>query len=198
MTKSFDNLFGGAASEQAGVWAVGGLVVFAIMWFVFLSPRLSEQEELRNSLGLQEEASKQEQQVRERLEKLEREGAESLREQGELQEHLAAAASLEVLLGAASQAASDSSVSIRSIERQKEIARDYFIEVPLRMSVSGTYSQLVDFMKRASSLDKLLVVSRLDVHDPVTEEDRVSLSAECYVSAYMPKDASEDRLSRKR
>lgn len=192
------SLFSRPASEQASFWIVSALCVFAVFWFALLSPSLSELQELRGALTLSEEAIKQESQVREQLGTLEKASAEEVRVQAEFQSRLASGTEVETLLGSISQAARDSNLSVRSIEQQREIVGDLFAEVPLRITISGGYSQVEEFFTRVSSQPKLVIVTRFDAHEPVVDGERVSLSVDCYISVFRALAVGEARPSRKR
>lgn len=198
MSSTAHSLFDRPVSEQAGWWFVSALVIFALMWFLLLSPKLSEQRELKTSLGLNEDPSRKEPLVREELAGLERAIFEQAQSEADMQNLLVTAADAEVVFGSLSAAALESGVSIRSVERQKEIPRDFFVEVPLRISLEGTYSQLTQFLTRVSSHPKLLVVSRLQIQNQAEEGGGISLSTDCQISAYRPLGESEKPSSRKR
>ena len=184
MSNPTTSLFDRPVSEQAGLWLVSALSVFALVWFVLLSPKLSEQRELRNALELQEDLLKKEPHIREELEALERTLAENLMAEAGMLAAFVTAADVEVVLSSVSQAAHDSSVLVRSVERQKEIEGEIFVDVPLRISIDGSYSQVEEFLRRVSSLSKLLLVTRLTIHNSAVDGARTSLSVDCLISAY--------------
>jgi type IV pilus assembly protein PilO len=184
MSNPTTSLFDRPVSEQAGLWLVSALSVFALVWFVLLSPKLSEQRELRNALELQEDLLKKEPHIREELEALERTLAENLTAEAEMLAAFVTAADVEVVLSSVSQAAHDSSVLVRSVERQKEIEGEIFVDVPLRISIDGSYSQVEEFLRRVSSLSKLLLVTRLTIYNSAVDGARTSLSVDCLISAY--------------
>lgn len=198
MNKSGLSFFDRPFSEQAGLWLVSALSIFALVWFLLLAPKLSEQRELQNSLGLHEDLSKQEPLIREQLATLEREISAQAQSEADMQTQMVTPADAEVVLGSLSDAAQESGVSIRSVERQKEVVRDFFVEVPLRISMDGNYSQLSQFLKRVSSHPKLLVVSRLHIQNPLDSEGVTSLSVDCQISAYRTISQVERPAPRKR
>jgi type IV pilus assembly protein PilO len=133
---------------------------------------------------LQEDLLKKEPHIREELEALERTLAENLTAEAEMLAAFVTAADVEVVLSSVSQAAHDSSVLVRSVERQKEIEGEIFVDVPLRISIDGSYSQVEEFLRRVSSLSKLLLVTRLTIYNSAVDGARTSLSVDCLISAY--------------
>lgn len=198
MSTSARSLFDRPVSEQAAWWFVSALAIFALVWVLLLSPKLNEQRELQTSLGLYEDPSKKEPLVREELAALERAIFEQGQSEAHMQNLLVTSADAEVVFGSLSAVALETGVSIRSVERQREIVRDFFVELPLRISLEGNYSQLTQFLKRVSSQPKLLVVSRMHIQNRVEDGGGISLATDCQISAYRPLGESEKPPSRKR
>ncbi|MBW2232100.1 MAG: type 4a pilus biogenesis protein PilO, partial [Deltaproteobacteria bacterium] len=63
-------------------------------------------------------------------------------------------------------------VRIKSIQREPEIPRDFYAEVPFRLEVEGTYHDLARFFERVGQLPRIVNVGALEVS--VLEESRRS------------------------
>ncbi|MBW2386122.1 MAG: type 4a pilus biogenesis protein PilO [Deltaproteobacteria bacterium] len=80
----------------------------------------------------------------------------------------------EDLLRDISTAGKQVGVRIKSIQREPEIPRDFYAEVPFRLEVEGTYHDLARFFERVGQLARIVNVGALEVN--VLEENRRNTS----------------------
>lgn len=63
-------------------------------------------------------------------------------------------------------------VSIKSIDRSKEVDRDFYAEVPFNLELEGTYHDLARFFEMVATLPRIVNIGALNID--VASESRVS------------------------
>lgn len=63
-------------------------------------------------------------------------------------------------------------VTIKSIDRDQEIRRDFYAEVPFKIELEGTYHDLARFFEMVANLPRIVNIGSLDIK--VTKESRKS------------------------
>ena len=63
-------------------------------------------------------------------------------------------------------------VQIKSIDREKEVRRDFYAEVPFKLEIEGTYHDLARFFEMVASLPRIVNVGAMDI-----KVDRESMTA---------------------
>ena len=195
VSKPLDALFEGSPSQRVGVMAVSLLALFALMWFLFISPPLSQLQELQATIAASEEALQQESQVQARLKKAEEVVAELSATEEEIVARLPQAADVDGLLTTISGNANEAGLKLHSFERQDEISREFFVEIPIKVSVSGRYHQVATFFDELRRLSQLVVVTRFVARTPAIVGDSVEISADCMLSAFRLPSEAEKGLS---
>ena len=61
-------------------------------------------------------------------------------------------------------------VTIKSIDRSKEVARDFYAEVPFELEIEGNYHDLARFFEMVAALPRIVNVGGLSIQ--VREESR--------------------------
>ena len=196
--KLFDAFFESSPSQRIGIMAVSLMAIFAAMWLLFISPYLSQRRELRETIAASEEAFQQEGQVQARLRKAEQLVADLTTTEQQIASRLPQAADVDGLLTTISGNANDSGLKLHSFERQEEISRDFFVEIPIKVSVSGRYHQVATFFDELRRLSQLVVVTRFVARTPAMLEDGVEISADCMLSAFrLPSEAEKGSATKR-
>ena len=63
-------------------------------------------------------------------------------------------------------------VQIKSIDREKEVRRDFYAEVPFKLEIEGTYHDLARFFEMVASLPRIVNVGAMNI-----KVDRESMTA---------------------
>ncbi len=83
--------------------------------------------------------------------------------------------------------ATDSALGIQSLEWQEEIQRDFYIEFPISMSVTGNYHEMGQFVSEVAKLPRIV-----SLHDFVIKRnDSGSLGMEILAKTYRFKEGAE-------
>jgi type IV pilus assembly protein PilO len=62
-------------------------------------------------------------------------------------------------------------VSIRSIERRKEVVHDFYAEVPFKLELEGSYHDIARFFERVSRLPRIVNMGAMDMKIESETED---------------------------
>jgi type IV pilus assembly protein PilO len=94
------------------------------------------------------------------------------------------AADLDGLLTVVSGKANELGLRLHSLERQEELIREHFVEIPIKLSVSGRYHQVGAFFDELRRLSQLVVVGRFVARTSAISGDRAEISVDCMLSAF--------------
>ena len=65
-------------------------------------------------------------------------------------------------------------MAIKSIDRDQEVRREFYAEVPFKIELEGTYHDLARFFEMVSSLPRIVNIGALDIK--VANENRSATS----------------------
>lgn len=146
---------------------LGGIVLFLCAlygYFVWMPLKEEIDQQTRNV--------KQEQQILERnrvlARELPRKRAEFARLEKELRvalNMLPRASQIPDLLESVSRAGKDSGLEFSVFKPLPEVPKRFYAEVPVDLRITGTYRQLLTFLKRVGEMPRIVDVKDLEIHD---------------------------------
>jgi type IV pilus assembly protein PilO len=83
------------------------------------------------------------------------------------------------LLSTVSSLGRESGLEILLFRQKPENLQDFYAEVPVEMSMKGTYAQLTEFFDKVGGLNRIVNVKDIVMKTPVVTEGRVLLSSTC-------------------
>jgi type IV pilus assembly protein PilO len=83
------------------------------------------------------------------------------------------------LLSTVSSLGRESGLDILLFRQKPENLQDFYAEVPVEMSMKGTYAQLTEFFDKVGGLNRIVNVNDIVMKSPVVTEGRVLLSSTC-------------------
>jgi type IV pilus assembly protein PilO len=105
------------------------------------------------------------------LEEFEQEVADLERELQQALKQLPNRKQFEDLLQDITTAGKKVGVSIRSIERRKEVVHDFYAEVPFKIELEGSYHDIARFFERVSRLPRIVNMGAMDMKVESETED---------------------------
>jgi len=148
---------------QLGVFLLVGAVLFGIFYFVIYSPA---QDEIASVVAqrekLDEEIRKAEKNES-KLEKLKEEKAANERILEELKGILPEKKEVSQILRKIQAIASNARLKTSTFTFNKEVARDYYLEWPIAISLEGNYHNLGIFFDQVSRLKKIFTIDGLHI-----------------------------------
>ena len=95
------------------------------------------------------------------------------------------------LLRSITQLGSDANLEFRLFSPQKEKARDFYIEIPVSMEVSGTYHDVATFFDKVGRMKR--IVNILDVSMKPFKERSTNLTTRCDAVTYRFKRENDEK-----
>lgn len=178
-------------SAKAVVFLVMIAIVAAVYFVVFfaevdgqVSLAIAEEQSLRGELQKAEEAKVAYQRDVEdkiRRQQLEREQRKVLPDDSETPSFLAAVQNV----------ATTSGVSLTSYKPQDEVADEYYVRVPMSLSVSGRFHQVARFFFGIAQLDRVINIEDIDMRMESEKAGEAILRVDCQATAFRAKRANE-------
>lgn len=104
--------------------------------------------------------------------------------QRELNKVLPMEAEAAAFLSALQSVSNISGVDLKAWAPMEEVPQTFFAKVPMRLTLSGHYHQLAKFVYEVSKQDRIINVENLDLGEPKTEGEDVTLKATCLATTF--------------
>ena len=95
------------------------------------------------------------------------------------------------LLGKVADKARDTGLDVKLFKPDEEIKKDFYAEVPVEVSLQGTYHQVASFFDEVGHLDRIVNLDQFSLTDPVYGDDNTLLAAKLKVIAFRFIDETE-------
>jgi type IV pilus assembly protein PilO len=191
MNEWLEELLDKPPRQKALVLAGLSLVVWVLGWMLLIGGQWGHLAKLRKEAG----------EDRERLVKLEARAGdlENVRKQvRELDRELSAALArlpdrkeIPDLLNTVSELASEAGLRITKFRQLDERMQDYYAEVPVELSMVGTFHEVAAFFDRIPRLSRLINVTGISMKRPATAEDAIRIEVGCLATTFRFLDEKE-------
>lgn len=190
-------------SHQVGFWLASVGVLSLLLWQYLLSPTFEERQNLRDAVESLQSKVTQESRIardlprfREQVQELDRKLMLALRELPDQRE-------IPDLLSAVSARARDAGLEVTTFQPRPEVKRDFYAEVPVAISVEGTYHQLATFFDDVGRMERIVNISGIEVWSPFFRDTQIvrglaqpvsgktSIRARCTATTFRYLDESE-------
>ena len=95
------------------------------------------------------------------------------------------------LLTSISNLARDAGLAIDLFRPTPESRRDFYAEVPVSISVEGTFHQIASFFDEVGRLPRIVNITQIALRDPKVKEDRITVKGECVATTFRYLDESD-------
>jgi type IV pilus assembly protein PilO len=179
--------------QRLSLWALSLLLVLYVFWQFFysevseqLTATTSEVEKLSIDIASEQRLAKELPKIKEAVMQLDKRLAELVRELPDKRE-------IPSLLSSISGLAKDAGLEVDLFKPRAEIVRDFYAEVPVSISVAGTYHQVATFFDEVGRLDRIVNISEISMIDPLIDRDgkRVKLKTSCVATTFRYLDEDE-------
>jgi type IV pilus assembly protein PilO len=162
---------------------VGTVVLLAglFVWLVYL-PKSTQIDQLNKEIASLERKINQAKIKARSLKKFEAEQVEVEAQFREALRLLPNEREIPTLLRSITQLGSDSSLEFRSFTPKKEQPRDFYVEIPVAMEVSGTYHNVAMFFDKIGRMER--IVNILDISMKPVKERSTKLTTKCNATTY--------------
>jgi type IV pilus assembly protein PilO len=194
MNDFLERFFGLSAQARLLSYIGVAAAIVAVYWAVSYSPNatvLAEQrarlEDLEQQRATKTRQIAQLEVLRQQVKQLDAELAKALAQLPDQKE-------IPELLSTVSSLGRESGLDILLFRQKPENLQDFYAEVPVEMSMKGTYAQLTEFFDKVGGLNRIVNVKDIVMKSPLVTEGRVLLSSTCNAVTF--RFLSEDERAR--
>jgi type IV pilus assembly protein PilO len=87
-------------------------------------------------------------------------------------------------LSALQSVATLSGVNLTSWSPAEEISQEFYVKVPMKLTLSGKFHQVAKFFHSVGQLDRIINVEDIQIKKPTTTGDEVEVQVECLATAF--------------
>lgn len=95
------------------------------------------------------------------------------------------------LLSSISNLARDAGLDVILFRPGAEMAKDFYAEVPVSISVQGTYHQVATFFDEVGQLPRVVNINQISIREPQITPDSVQIKTDCIATTFRYLDESE-------
>lgn len=175
---------------------VGGVaVIMALLaggfYFLFYSTLAEEAAGLDNKVRDLREEKAQYEQKKQQYMAFRAEVEKLLQEKKELVKVLPTRAEIPSFLQSLHAQAELAGLNILTFDKQREVKRDFYAEIPVRMVISGTYHQINKFFYSVGRLKRIVNIQNVLLSNPTSGPQGVMLQAKFVTSTFRFIDRSK-------
>lgn len=191
MNELFQRFLDRPLSHKLAMW-IGSLVLLCfVFWQYIYSAKLTQQTNLQEQVYTLESQIAQETRLAKNLKKFTEEVKElDIKFKFALQE-LPNEREIPDLLATVSGLIRDAGLQPLLFKPNAEIHREFYAEVPVSISVEGTFHQVATFFDEVGQLPRIININQITVRDPVSGDKQVNIKADCIATTFRYLDESE-------
>lgn len=95
------------------------------------------------------------------------------------------------LLTSISNLARDAGLEVSLFKPRAEIMRDFYAEVPVEVSVLGTFHQIETFFDEVGQLSRIVNITNIAITDPKVTDEKILVKTDCVATTFRYLDESE-------
>lgn len=185
------NILDKPLGTRIAIW-VGTLVALTLgFWFYLYSPHYAqvgelagEIEQLRSKITTEQRLAMNLKKFREEVKALDVKLKFALQELPDERE-------IPELLSSISNLARDAGLEVSLFKTRPEGFRDFYAEVPVEITVDGSYHQVASFFDEVGQLSRIVNISDIEIREPRAKEEFVSIKVGCVATTFRYLDEQE-------
>lgn len=193
MNPVIQNILDRPRGQKIALWAGSILFVGFIFWQYFYGPKVTELDELQTKVETLNSQIGHEQRLARNLNKFRKEVKDlEVKLKLALQE-LPDEREIPDLLNNMSTLARDAGLEVSLFKPSPEISREFYAEVPVAVSVEGTFHQVATFFDEVGRLPRIVNISQITVRDPKLPEgeEQMRIKSDCTATTFRYLDEEE-------
>jgi type IV pilus assembly protein PilO len=184
MHQAIEDILERPTSHKIGIWAVAILLIVGCFWQFSLSSLMEERDKLDEEVARLDSEILTEKRLAGKLGKAEEKLKDlEARLKGAL-EQLPDKSEIDNLLEKISNLARESGLELNLFQRKEENFKDFYAEVPVAVSVTGSYHQVATFFDEVSRLPRIVNINQIEIIDPKLNESSVIVKVSCVLTAF--------------
>ena len=191
MNQYFERFIELPTTYKIGLWVGSLLAIVFVFWQYIYSGALEENNKLTTELSeLETKIDNEKRLVRDigkaraRLKDLEVKLKFALQELPDKKE-------IPDLLNNISNLARDAGLDVNLFKPKEENFKEFYAEVPVQVSVQGSYHQVASFFDEVGGLSRIVNISQIAFSEPVIKESGIQLKSDCVATTFRYLDEGE-------
>lgn len=172
------------------------MVVIGVgFWMVVYSPIQDDIESANNRLSDLEQEKERLERLKRNQEKMSQKIADLQQELLIAREKLPASAEIPSLLQRVHNQAKTAGLEIRTFQRNNEVPRQYYIEIPVSMELRGTFDELANFFYYIGRMTRIVNITDISlsrVKSGLEQDGSLSVSAQATTFRYKAPEGKKD------
>jgi type IV pilus assembly protein PilO len=91
---------------------------------------------------------------------------------------------MDQLLKTLNELSEKSDIRIVKFTPKKEVARNFYAEIPVQMEIEGNYHEIATFFDKVSKEDRIINISNIGMKKPEMKSGKVVLQAGCLAKTF--------------
>lgn len=178
-------------SHKIGFWLISLLLPIVIFWLYIFKDKLhqldklnQEYDQLTSQINHERRLAKNLDRVKEAVKELDIKLQMALKELPDSRE-------ISELLSSISNLARNAGLEVALFKPNPENLRDFYAEVPVSISVAGTYHQVATFFDEVAQLDRIVNINQISMQSPHVGQDKVVIKTDCTATTFRYLEESE-------
>lgn len=191
MHPAIENILARSTGQKVAIW-IGSIVLLGFLFWQFMyKAKMTQATELRTKVAGLDKSIMDERRRAANLSRL-REAVKELDSKLNIAlQELPDSSDIDKLIDSISDLARDSGLEITLFTRKEDSYQDFYAEVPVAMSVEGSYHQVATFFDEVSHLDRIVNINQLSILNPEVRENSVEIRVDCNATTFRFLDESE-------
>ena len=186
-----EKFFERPSSHKIGFWLISLLLPIVIFWLYIFKDKLhqldklnQEYDQLTSQINHERRLAKNLDRVKEAVKELDIKLQMALKELPDSRE-------ISELLSSISNLARNAGLEVALFKPNPENLRDFYAEVPVSISVAGTYHQVATFFDEVAQLDRIVNINQIAMQSPHVGQDKVVIKTDCTATTFRYLEESE-------
>lgn len=193
MNPILQNILDRPLSHRIGIWVGSILFLIFVFWQYFYGPQVTELdklqakiEDLNSQIGHEQRLARNLVKFRKEVKELEVKLKMALAELPDEKE-------IPDLLSNMSTLARDAGLEVNLFKPNPEVFREFYAEVPVTMSVEGTFHQVATFFDEVGRLPRIVNINQIFVREPKLPEgeEQMRVKSDCVATTFRYLDESQ-------
>lgn len=191
MSPAIENFFERPLLHKLGLLAIILIFICYIFWQFFYKEPYEKLEQVTNKIADFEGQIVTERRLSRDLPKLRREVEALDLKLSKVVRQLPDKREIPELLSSISSLARESGLEVALFRPVPERIKDFYAEVPVSVSVEGTYHEIATFFDEVANLSRIVNIDQISLTTPKINPEKISLKTDCNVTTFRFLDESE-------
>jgi type IV pilus assembly protein PilO len=170
--------------HKIAIWAVSLLAVFGIAWQFSLQGQFDSKSKLEEEVMHLDSDIATERRIASRLDKA-RDKLKDLEVRlKEALEQLPDKSEVDDLLDHISGTAREAGLELNLFQRKEDNVKEFYAEVPVSVSVTGSFHQVATFFDEVARLSRIVNISEIQATEPKITDSEVGIRVDCLLTAF--------------